>query len=67
MSRGAKKMGKYGVIVKKLSAIPNFGSMDILCTDKTGTLTEDNIRLVLYTDIYGKNDERVFLYTYLNF
>jgi Mg2+-importing ATPase len=66
MARGAKKMAKVGVIVKKLSAIPNFGSMDILCTDKTGTLTEDNIELVLYTDIFGAHDEKVLLYTYLN-
>ncbi len=66
MARGAKKMATFGVIVKKLSAIPNFGSMDILCTDKTGTLTEDKIELVLYTDIFGTNDEKVLLYTYLN-
>ncbi len=66
MARGAKRMAKVGVIVKKLSAIPNFGSMNILCTDKTGTLTEDNIELVLYTDIFGTNDESVLLHTYLN-
>ncbi len=66
MARSSKRMSKSGVIVKKLSSIPNFGSMDILCTDKTGTLTEDNIQLVTYTDIAGKNDEKVFLYTYLN-
>jgi Mg2+-importing ATPase len=66
MALGAKRMAKFGVIVKKLSAIPNFGSMDILCTDKTGTLTEDNIELVLYADITGEHDENVLLYTYLN-
>lgn len=66
MARGAKRMATFGVIVKKLSAIPNFGSMDILCTDKTGTLTEDNIELVLYTDITGTESENVFTYTYLN-
>lgn len=66
MARGSQRMARAGVIVKKLSAIPNFGSMDILCTDKTGTLTEDKICLVKYTDIFGSDDENVFLYTYLN-
>ncbi|MDO8667977.1 MAG: magnesium-translocating P-type ATPase [bacterium] len=66
MARGAKKMAKVGVIVKRLSAIPNFGSMDVLCFDKTGTLTENNIQLVLYTDIFGVNDEQVFLHAFLN-
>ena len=66
MARGAKKMATFGVIVKKLSAIPNFGSMNILCTDKTGTLTEDNIELVLYADIFGEHNEDVLLHTYLN-
>ncbi|MFA6475451.1 MAG: magnesium-translocating P-type ATPase [Patescibacteria group bacterium] len=66
MARSSQRMAKSGVIVKKLSSIPNFGSMDILCTDKTGTLTEDNIQLVNYTDIFGKHDETVFIYTYLN-
>jgi Mg2+-importing ATPase len=66
MARGSQRMAKSGVIVKKLSSIPSFGSMDILCTDKTGTLTEDNIKLVTYTDIFGNHDEQVFLHTYLN-
>ena len=66
MARGSQKMAKVGVIVKRLSAIPDFGSMNILCTDKTGTLTEDKIKLVTYTDIFGVHNERVFLYTYLN-
>ncbi len=66
MARGSQRMAKAGVIVKKLSAIPNFGSMDILCTDKTGTLTEDKIHLVKYTDIIGADNESVFLYTYLH-
>ncbi len=66
MARGARRMAKVGVIVKKLSAIPTFGSMDILCTDKTGTLTEDNIELVQYTDISGIESTDVLLYTYLN-
>jgi len=66
MARGSIQMSKKGVIVKKLSSIPSFGSMNILCTDKTGTLTEDNISLVTYTNIYGKNSEDVLLYAYLN-
>ena len=66
MSRGSLRMSKRGVIVKKLDSIPNFGSMDILCTDKTGTLTEDKIQLVKYTNITGESNEKVLLYTYLN-
>ena len=48
MARGSIRMSKKGVIVKKLSAIPSFGSMNILCTDKTGTITQDDIHLVSY-------------------
>ncbi|PJA86772.1 MAG: magnesium-translocating P-type ATPase, partial [Candidatus Moranbacteria bacterium CG_4_9_14_3_um_filter_42_9] len=66
MAKGSINMSKKGVIVKKLSAIPTFGSMDILCTDKTGTLTEDKIQLVKYIDIHGDHSERVLLYAYLN-
>jgi len=66
MARGSQKMARAGVIVKKLSSIPNFGGMDILCTDKTGTLTDGEIKLVNYTDIFGAQNEDVFLYTYLN-
>lgn len=66
MSRGSEKMAKKGVIVKKLTAIPTFGSMNILCTDKTGTLTEDKIHLVKYVDTNGKESEQVFRFAYLN-
>jgi P-type Mg2+ transporter len=66
MAKGAQQMAKRGVIVKNLSSIPNFGSMDILCTDKTGTLTEDKIKLVKYVDVFGKDSEDVLLYAYLN-
>jgi P-type Mg2+ transporter len=66
MGRGSVQMAKKGVIVKKLTAIPNFGSMDILCTDKTGTLTKDKIELVKYTDIEGNESEKVLLHAYLN-
>ncbi|MDD5650511.1 MAG: magnesium-translocating P-type ATPase [Candidatus Nanoarchaeia archaeon] len=66
MANGSRDMAKKGAIVKKLSSIPNFGSMDILCTDKTGTLTEDKIKLIKYTDVNGKNADCVFLNTYIN-
>jgi P-type Mg2+ transporter len=66
MSKGSLKMAKKGVIVKKLSAIPNFGSMEVLCTDKTGTITEDKIRLIKYVDAAGNSDEYLFLLAYLN-
>ncbi len=54
LTKGSLKMAKEGVIVKQLSAVQNFGSMDTLCTDKTGTLTENKITLVKYVD--GKNN-----------
>ncbi len=66
LSKGSLAMSKHGVIVKKLSAIENFGSMDVLCTDKTGTLTEDNIVLVKYVDGTGKVNERVFELAYIS-
>jgi Mg2+-importing ATPase len=66
LSKGAMSMSRKGVIVKRLSSIQNLGSMDVLCTDKTGTLTENHISLVLHTDIEGKNDDKVLLYAYLN-
>jgi len=66
LARGSVRMSRKGVIVKRLAAIPNFGSMNILCTDKTGTLTEDKIQLIKYVDIDGQTDEQIFAYTYLN-
>lgn len=66
LTKGANDMNKKGVIVKKLSSIENFGSMDVLCTDKTGTLTENKIKLVRHIDINNKDDEKVLLYSYLN-
>jgi len=66
LSKGALDMSKKGVIVKKLASIQNFGNMDVLCTDKTGTLTENKITLVLHVDINGKDNEKVLLYSYLN-
>jgi Mg2+-importing ATPase len=66
LSKGSLAMAKHGVIVKRLSAIQNFGNMDILCTDKTGTLTEDKIVLVKYVDGEGQDSESVLLAAYLN-
>jgi Mg2+-importing ATPase len=66
LSKGALAMSKKGVIVKRLASIENFGSMDVLCTDKTGTLTENKIKLVLHVDIEGNDDEKVLLYSFLN-
>jgi len=65
LTKGSLAMAKRGVIVKKLSAIENFGSMDILCTDKTGTLTEDHIELVKYVDGYGHESEAVLCSAYV--
>lgn len=59
MSRGAMRMMKRGVLVKKLISIPDFGSMDILCTDKTGTLTQDKITLVHNLDIFGEESVQI--------
>lgn len=66
LSKGALAMSRKGVIVKRLESIQNFGSMDVLCTDKTGTLTENKIKLVLHIDMEGNDDEKVLLYSFLN-
>ena len=66
MAKGSIAMAKKGVIVKRLNAIPDFGSMDILCTDKTGTLTENKITLVKYLNIAGEQDENVLRHAYIN-
>ena len=66
LSRGAIKMAGKDVIVKKLSSIQDLGSMDILCTDKTGTLTENRIELILHVDPEGNDDESVLVDAYLN-
>jgi len=66
LARGAVGMARRKVIVKRLNAIQNFGAMDVLCTDKTGTLTEDRIVLEEYLDIHGREDARVLDYAYLN-
>lgn len=66
LAKGAVKLSKQQVIVKRLDAIQNFGAMDILCTDKTGTLTQDKIVLESHTDVFGANCERVLRYAWLN-
>ncbi len=66
LSHGAQNMGKRGVIVRRLNAIENFGSMDILCTDKTGTLTEGVVHLDNAFDVHGQSSEAVLRYAYLN-
>ena len=66
LSRGARNMAAHGVIVRRLASIENFGSMDVLCTDKTGTLTEGVARLDGALDVQGKPSDDVFRSAYLN-
>jgi Mg2+-importing ATPase len=65
LTKGSLAMAKHGVIVKHLSSIQNLGSMDVLCTDKTGTLTEDHIALVRHVDGFGVESPSVLLHGYL--
>ncbi len=66
LAKGAVKMSKKKTIIKKLDSIQSFGAMNILCTDKTGTLTEDKIVLEKYLDIKGQEDMNVLKHVYLN-
>ncbi len=66
LSKGAVRMSKKKTIIKKLDSIQNFGAMNILCTDKTGTLTEDKIVLEKYLNVKGEEDLRVLKYAFLN-
>jgi len=66
LSKGAIDMSRRKVIVKRLSAIQNFGAMDILCTDKTGTITQGKVILEKYLDIDGQEDKKVLSYGYIN-
>ncbi|WP_282939918.1 magnesium-translocating P-type ATPase [Paenibacillus sp. RC67] len=66
LAKGAATMARNKVVVKKLNAIQNLGAMNILCTDKTGTLTQDKIILEKHLDIYGREDDNVLEYAYLN-
>jgi Mg2+-importing ATPase len=66
LAKGALTMSKKKVIVKHLSSIQNFGAIDILCTDKTGTLTQDKVVLERHVDITGNESREVLQYAYLN-
>ena len=66
LAKGAVKLSKQKVIVKRLDAIQNFGAMDILCTDKTGTLTQDKIVLERHTDVLGVTSDDVLHLAWLN-
>lgn len=66
LSHGAREMAQKRVIVKRLTSIENLGSMNLLCSDKTGTLTEGELQLYSYQDLEGKQSEKVLLYACLN-
>jgi len=66
LAHGAKKMAEKKVIVKRLASIENFGSMNIICSDKTGTLTEGIVQVESALDVNGEDNEKVFLYAYQN-
>ena len=66
LAKGAVSMSKKQTIVKNLNSIQNFGAMDILCTDKTGTLTQDQVVLEYHLNVNGEDDTRVLRHAYLN-
>jgi len=66
LAHGARQMASHKVIVKRLASIENFGSMNVLCTDKTGTLTEGTVKMHSVLDLEGKESEDVFLLAYVN-
>lgn len=66
LAKGAVAMSKEKTIIKNLNSIQNLGSMDILCTDKTGTLTQDKVALQYHLNIHGKSDSRVLRHAFLN-
>ncbi|WP_029524068.1 magnesium-translocating P-type ATPase [Polaromonas glacialis] len=66
LAKGAVLLSRKKVIVKRLDAIQNFGAMNVLCTDKTGTLTQDKIALARHTDVFGRESEEVLGFAYLN-
>lgn len=59
-------MSKKQVIVKHLNSIQNFGAMDVLCTDKTGTITQDKVILEYHLDVHGNKDDRILRHAFLN-
>ena len=66
LSKGSKSLAKKKTLVKQIESIQNLGAIDVLCTDKTGTLTEDNITLQKYVDVNGNDDASIINYAYLN-
>ncbi|MGV8455407.1 hypothetical protein ACV34Z_32865, partial [Pseudomonas aeruginosa] len=66
LAKGAVAMSRRKVVVKRLNAIQNFGAMDVLCTDKTGTLTQDRIILEHHVDVAGRRCDRVLQMAWLN-
>ena len=66
LAHGAKRMAQAKVIVKRLASIENFGSMNVICSDKTGTLTEGSVHVQAALDVAGAPSEQVLLYAYLN-
>ena len=66
LAKGAAQMSEYGVIVKKLATIENLGNINVLCTDKTGTLTEGKIKLVDFFDVKNNHNEEILEYVYLS-
>lgn len=66
LAKGSSNMASKKVIIKELQSIQNLGAMDVLCTDKTGTLTEDKIVLQKYLDVHGDEDLRILKHAYLN-
>lgn len=66
LAKGAVAMSKKKTIIKNLNSMQNFGAMDVLCTDKTGTLTQDNVVLQYHLDVQGKEDIRVLRHAFLN-
>lgn len=66
LAHGAKKMAQKKVIVKRLASIENFGSMNVICSDKTGTLTEGTVQVESALDVNGVASEKAFLYAYIN-
>ena len=66
LAKGAVGLARQQVVVKRLDAIQNFGAMDLLCTDKTGTLTQDQIALARHADVLGRPSEQVLEFAYLN-
>ena len=66
LAKGALDMSRVRVIVKRLPAIQNFGAMDVLCVDKTGTLTQNHIILKRHLDVHGEESDEVLQYAYLN-